>query len=205
MDNVVTNKAVKRFFPVVILLCFCTFMFTGCEEMPGIQIGRQAGKIMKCIANKDKEGLFGYFAQDRKTERKEETMNEINIALDSVIDGNIVSYKYDGDGGGADAQSYGEIRYYHRFPTFCNVKTDTGKTYMITIFYYHVWRDHPEFEGIRYIDIYEDMLYGHILHGVNRILRDMDICEDYESAEKHLFAIGGEFDPHTDKCDGLPK
>lgn len=177
MDNILRKRA-------FILILVCLFLCTGCfsEDISYRMVKERAEEYMKCFVDKDEEKLFSYFAEDRKTDRKERTMEEIKYAFDSVIDGNIVSYKYGGDGGGREAFDCGKIKHYSRFPNFCDVTTDTGKRYMIEFSYYHVWREHPELEGLRYIHIYT--------------------ANDFT---KHLFVIGGQYDSKKDECDGLWK
>ena len=148
------NMVRKRFF---ILLLVCSFLLTGCfsEHVSSRTVGKRAEEYMKCFADKDEEKLFSYFAEDIKTNRKELTMTEIKEAFNSVIDGNIVSYRYGGSGGGGESVDYGKIKKFYRSPEFYDVKTDTGKSYEIKFSYHHIWREYPEREGLREINIYQ--------------------------------------------------
>lgn len=168
----------------IVIILMSLFLLTGCfsEHVSNRMVAKRAEKYMKSFADKDEKKLFSYFAEDIKADYKELTMKEIKETFDTVIDGNIISYEYDRDGGGGEGQSYGKIRYFSRSPKFCNVKTDTGKTYMIEFSYYHVWREHPELEGLRRVYIYKDNDFG-----------------------EKLFVIGGVFDSKKDSCDGLWK
>lgn len=170
MDNILRKRAF-----ILILVCLC--LFTGCfpEHISYRMVQKRAEEYMKCFVDKDEEKLFSYFADERRTKRKEQTMEEIKEAFDNIIDGDIVSYEYKGDGGGRETVDCGKIKLFSRLPEFYNVKTDKGKTYMIEFSYYHVWKEYPEREGLNRIYIYKD--------------------NDFN---KLLIVIGGVYDPNSE-------
>lgn len=176
MDNILRKRA-------FILILVCLFMCTGCfpEYISYRMVKKRAEEYMKCFVDKDEEKLFSYFAEDRKTNRKEQTMEEIKEAFDSIIDGNIVSYKYRGSGGGRETVDCGKIKRFSRSPKFYDVKTDKGKTYLIEFSYHHVWKEYPKRVGLSRVYIYKD--------------NDKDNDNDIE---KCLIVIGGVYNPDED-------
>ena len=76
-----------------------------------------------------------------------------------MVDGTVISYDYEGRGGGQETIHEGKICYCSCYPEF-DFTTDTGKTYTIAFSYKYIWSEHPEYEGVDMILICENGDWG---------------------------------------------
>lgn len=141
----------------VLLLAFvCVITFSGCgigvralseisaRASERFQLHQQSDVIVECFNNKDIDTLEEMFCEYRKTncDLHEQIENAYNC-----IDGKIVSYNFVNDGmsGGTENGRYTENDYALQLK---NIKTDTGKEYIIRYYYSFLNRLHPEEIGL---------------------------------------------------------
>ena len=93
----------------------------------------QGQAILKCFEKKDKKTLKSIFSE--KIRKRKEFDSEIDTAL-NFIDGKIVSYDPDTDGGSGDSIDDGKINYIRFYPHISDIKTDKEKKYSISGLYY---------------------------------------------------------------------
>lgn len=150
---------IKRLL-VLLLISSLLFSFAGC----GMSIVRYyyrrneikniAEDMMQCVAEKDVDALFEYFDQNNKENGEEQLKEQIQQVFD-YIDGNIVSYDEYSEGGGAEANNFGDIGLYTRNPQYQRVLTDSQKKYKIIFFYTHIDEEHPELIGLNIIRVFD--------------------------------------------------
>jgi hypothetical protein len=124
------------------------------EHVDEGDIKENAIQMMECIVNENSEELFDFYNNDMKENDQNNSLKEIQ-QLFEYIDGAIISYNYEGKGGGEEDKNNGIINYYSCYPEF-DFTTDTGQTYTISFSYKYIWNEHPEYEGINMIQICKD-------------------------------------------------
>jgi len=138
-------------FPIaLIFLSSCV----STEHVDNKDIEDKAIMMMKCIVNEDAEGLFAFYSDYMKESYKNESLKEIQQIFD-YIDGKIVSYEYQGNGGGKETIHDGKIYYCTCYPEF-EFTTDNNKKYAIDFSLYYVWYEYPEGEGLHMIEVCKD-------------------------------------------------
>lgn len=154
MDSLV--KIMGSFFALslIMILSSCTVN----EHVDERDIKENAVQMMECIVNEDSEKLFDFYNNDMKDNYQDNSLREIQ-QLFEYIDGAIISYNYEGKGGGEEAKNDGIIYYYTCYPEFDFI-TDTGQTYTISFSYMYIWNEHLEYEGINMIQICKDGNWG---------------------------------------------
>ena len=113
----------------------------------------QGQAILKCFEKKDKETLKSIFSE--KIRKRKEFDSEIDTAL-NFIDGKIVSYDPDTDGGSGDSIDDGKINYIRLYIHIRDIKTDKEKKYSIFGTYYIKNGIEPDNIGLEFITIYDD-------------------------------------------------
>lgn len=134
---------------VVIVLLFSFLMLTSCENEMLVhrqEIQDVAEEAMEYFVNKDMDSLIEMFSVDIQENNREEIEKQLEEMYE-FIDGKIVSYTYDGEGGVEISKNDGKIDYYDAAPRFV-VVTDNDKEYVVKFLYYYIWDEMPEREGI---------------------------------------------------------
>ena len=155
MDNVVRKRAsiLICIIFVVETLCGCSIAnrfnnFVSQEQ----EIKTIAQQVMQCIVNKNKTELLHLFSTDIQNNYAQQITFELDRAFE-FINGKIISYDYAGIYGGGATTHYGKTTYFHCYPEFRNVITDTGFEYVIEISFHYIWEEKPEREGVTRIKI----------------------------------------------------
>ena len=113
----------------------------------------QGHAILKCFEKKDKETLKSIFSE--KIRKRKEFDSEIDTAL-NFIDGKIVSFDPDTDGGSGDSIDDGKINYIRLYIHIRDIKTDKEKKYSIFGTYYIKNGIEPDNEGLVALTIYDE-------------------------------------------------
>lgn len=155
MGNVVRKKT-------CLIVCFILVMTTlcGCGAIDRItdgvnrkkEIETMAQQVVQCIVDENKADLLTLYSSDQINNHEQEIHSQFDSAFE-FINGKVISYEYAGQGGGGETTHYGRTTYFHCYPEFRNVKTDTGFKYIIRISFYYTWEEKPEREGISRIQI----------------------------------------------------
>ena len=140
---------VKKFLKIILLL-FCVHVIIHIIKY-NVFIDIKVKSWIKCFEKEDADELFKSFCDDIKDNHSDETLEEIKTAFE-FIDGDIVSYKYEGQGSGGAAKDNFVIILYYCYPQF-RIETSTGKKYVIDFCYNYIWKKKPEREGIESIRI----------------------------------------------------
>ena len=155
MDNVVRKRAGVLICIIILMitLCSCSIVsnfndFVSQEQ----EIKTIAQQVMQCIVNKNKTELLTLYSSDQINNHEQEIYSQFDSAF-KFISGKIVSYEYAGKGGGGATTHYGKTTYFHCYPEFRNVITDTGFEYVIEISFHYIWEEKPEREGVTRIKI----------------------------------------------------
>ena len=112
----------------------------------------QGQAILKCLEKKDKETLKSMFSE--KIRKRKEFDSEIDTAL-NFIDGKIVSYDPDTDGGSGDSIDDGKINYIRLYIYIRDIKTDKEKKYYISGLYYVKNGIEPDNIGLAALTIFD--------------------------------------------------
>ena len=112
----------------------------------------QGHAILKCFEKKDKETLKSMFSE--KIRKRTELDSEIDTAL-NFIDGKILSFDPDTDGGSGDSIDNGKINYIRLYPHISDIKTDKEKKYSISGLYYVKNGIEPDNIGLVALTIYD--------------------------------------------------
>ncbi len=140
-------------FSVFVLFVMISLILSSCMVAEYVvyksDIEQNATQMMECVVNQDAEGLFELYSSDNSG-----SLKEIQKLFD-YYDGKIVSYDYEGKGGGNRTTGNGKILFEHCYPEF-DFTTDTGKTYTIEFGYINICDERPEREGITSIRICEN-------------------------------------------------
>lgn len=150
MDSLI--KIMGSFFALSLIMILSSCIVN--EHVDEGDIKENAIQMMECIVNENSEELFDFYNNDMKENDQNNSLKEIQ-QLFEYIDGAIISYNYEGKGGGEEDKNNGIINYYSCYPEF-DFTTDTGQTYTISFSYKYIWNEHPEYEGINMIQICKD-------------------------------------------------
>ncbi len=162
-----------------VLLALATIFLSGCfnsskEYTPPDEIARQQSQaIIEHIENKNSEGLKAMFCEKLKS--RDNIDNEIEELFD-FIDGEIVSYD----------TPYGSVQSKSATPKgteelgldgdISNIKTSTGKIYVVTFYSYLINKEDEDSVGITTVSIFDEDTYdpeeGYPDYGKYSIVRD---------------------------------
>lgn len=147
-------NSLMKIFQVTFSLCLI-FSLTSCttEHVDEKDIKENAIKMMECVVNENAEELFAFYSSDM-SDRKDKYQKEIE-QLFEYIDGAIISYDYEGTGGGIETIHDGKICFYLCNPEF-DFTTDTNKAYTISFGYVYIDDKSPECEGVYMIQVCEN-------------------------------------------------
>ncbi len=145
---------------IIIIQLMCVFI-TSCTIEYHYDIDKKAKTWIQYFKNEDVDGLFKLFCSDIKDNYSDKTLDEIRMAFE-FIDGDIVEYKYKGEGGGGQTKDNYKTILYYCYPEYL-IETSTGKKYNIIFSYKYIWKAKPECEGIgsiRVINYEGDRVYS---------------------------------------------
>lgn len=142
------------YYCISMMLVLLSFSSCSVEHVDVKDIEKDATQMMECLVNNDSDGLFGFYSDYMKNNYRDESLEEIQELFD-YIDGAIISYDYQGRGGGREDLEGHEIVYYSCYPEF-DFTTNTGKTYTVNFSYQYICDETPEYEGVHRISICED-------------------------------------------------
>lgn len=129
---------------LLFFICFIVCLSSCSNRSAAVK--KNAEQMMQCIIDRDAEKLLTFFSKDMRENESEKTLEEIE-ALFEFIDGDIVSYSYFSGNASKRSNNF-EFDYYHCTPTFNRTETTTDKIYTIRFYYYYIWKEKPEYEGI---------------------------------------------------------
>ncbi|MDE6253166.1 MAG: DUF5104 domain-containing protein [Lachnospiraceae bacterium] len=135
---------VKKFL-IISLLLVCVLL-TSCTMKYHSDIKKETKTWINYFKEEDAEGLLELFCSDIKNNYYDETLEEIEAAFE-FIDGDIVSYKYKGEGSSGQTKDDFKTKLYYCYPEY-QIETSTGKKYTIMFRYNYIWKEKPEYEGI---------------------------------------------------------
>lgn len=152
---------IKKFAISSIMSVLFVTIMTSCTFVYHQDIDRKAKTWIEYFEDEDVEGLFSIFCSDIKDNYADETKEEIQKAFD-FIDGDITSYKYEGEGGGGQTKDNYKTILYFCYPEYL-IETSNRKKYNLIFSYKYIWKDRPECEGvgsIRIINYEGDSIYS---------------------------------------------
>ena len=141
----------KKIIGIVILIIFIVPILYGCDKFINAdKVGiKTCDKIINYLENGDNEGLKKMFCN--KTLDNENIDEEIEDAID-FFNGKVKSYDVKILGSGESFRD-GKREYLSISPRIENIVTDTNNQYKIEVYYYIVYRDDIDKEGISEITI----------------------------------------------------
>lgn len=169
--------AVKRLICAVLCVLISVSLLTGCRDRDSLSDGagswledrisykgeagrimEESGKIMRCIKEKDKEGMKLLFCEKvRNTSGFDEQIDSIFDFIDS---GDTWSYDIKTTAGGGQSVSGGEVTDWDVHPEIRDIQVayDRGnyfdhKYYSIDYYWHIVCEDDKSLEGIQYMRI----------------------------------------------------
>ena len=156
MDNVVRKRADVLICMILVattILCSCRVVDSITNEINRKkEIETMAQQIMQCIVDENKEKLLTFFSSDIQRNHAQQIELELDRAFE-FINGKIISYEYDSQGGGGETIDNGRTTFLDCTPRFCNVITDAGAKYEIWCAYTYICEKKPERVGVSLIEI----------------------------------------------------
>lgn len=136
----------RKFFRVIIILIVLWILYRSIIHVsPSNEAKKIANQVIKCINDKDAEGLKNLFS---KNVIQSYDLDKDIEYLFEIFEGKIISYDDFTSGSGSEITNYGKQTFLTIEPWINNVETDVGKVYEIGFFVYVINDEKPEMVGI---------------------------------------------------------
>lgn len=145
----------KKTVAFVLILAFILFYNSSCssfvEDSTSSSLER-CDEIVRCLNERDNEGLKSLFCQEVRSSMPESLDQQIDKVFELLEEKTIVSYE---SGAGGEETSYenGEITCLIRRPHIRPIEFSDGTQARIFFYYIHIYADDPSMEGISEIVI----------------------------------------------------